>query len=73
MISLLITYDRHIEAINFYSWSPKQLLKVVSKLCKWTMPIMKQFKAVVRACYRAYFVAHVSKYLAANFVSWRPA
>ena len=27
------------------------------------------FKAVVRACYRAYLVAHVFKYLAPNFVS----
>ena len=28
---------------------------------------------VVRACYGAYFVAHVLKYLAPNFVSGRPA
>ena len=31
------------------------------------------FKVVDRACYGAYFVAHVFKYLAPNFVSGRPA
>ena len=30
-------------------------------------------KVVVHACYRSYFVAHVFKYLAPNFVSRRPA
>ena len=30
-------------------------------------------KVVIRACYGAYFVAHVFKYLALNFVSGRPA
>ena len=29
-------------------------------------------KVVVRACHAAYFVAHVFKYLAPNFVSGRP-
>ena len=32
-----------------------------------------RLKVVVRACYGAYFVAHVFKYLMANFVSGRPA
>ena len=31
------------------------------------------FKVVVRACHGTYFVAHVFKYLAPNFVSGRPA
>ena len=30
-------------------------------------------KVVVSACYGAYFVAHVFKYMAPNFVSGRPA
>ena len=30
-------------------------------------------KVAVRACHGAYFVAHVFKYLAPNFVSGRPA
>ena len=30
------------------------------------------FKVVVRACYEAYFVVHVFKYLAPNFVSGKP-
>ena len=30
------------------------------------------FKVVVRSCYGAYFVAHVSKYLTPNFVSGKP-
>ena len=30
-------------------------------------------EVVVRACYGAYSVAHVFKYLASNFVSGRPA
>ena len=30
-------------------------------------------KVVVRACYGAYFVAHIFKYLAPNFASGRPA
>ena len=30
-------------------------------------------KVVVRACYGAYFVAHISKYLVPNFVSGRLA
>ena len=32
-----------------------------------------KLKVVVRACHGAYFVAHVFKYLAPNFVSGRPA
>ena len=32
----------------------------------------QNFKVVVRACYGAYFVAHVLKYLPPNFVSGRP-
>ena len=34
---------------------------------------MDQIKVVVRACYQAYFVGHVFKYLGPNFVSGRPA
>ena len=30
-------------------------------------------RVVVRACYRTYFVEHVFKYLAPNFVSGKPA
>ena len=32
-----------------------------------------RFKVVVRACYGAYFVKHIFKYLAPNFASGRPA
>ena len=35
--------------------------------------IMRNLKVVVRACYGAYFVAHIFKYLVPNFVSERPA
>ena len=31
------------------------------------------FKVVVRACYGAYFVAHVFKYFVSKFVSGKPA
>ena len=34
---------------------------------------MLHIKVVVRACHGAYFVAHVFKHLASNFVSGRPA
>ena len=34
--------------------------------------VFNAIKAVVRACYGAYFVAHVSKYLVPKFVSGRP-
>ena len=36
-------------------------------------PGQDRVKVAVRACYRAYFVSHVFKYLAPNFVSGRPA
>ena len=35
--------------------------------------MIKSFKVVVRACYEAYFVVHVFKYLSSNFVSGRLA
>ena len=38
-----------------------------------TKPGRNWVKVAVRACYRAYFIVHVFKYLSADFVSGRPA
>ena len=38
-----------------------------------TLRLYVTLKVVVRACYRAYFVAHVFAYLVPDFISGRPA
>ena len=41
--------------------------------CRHQSCVKRTIKVVVRACYEAYFVAHVFKYLPPKFVSGRPA
>ena len=65
---------------NFPIWPPCfSLGDRLSWDCLWQISaslIVEQmwiFEVVVRACYEAYFVAHIFKYLAPNFASGRPA
>ena len=59
-----------------------RLIQCAPKLIYLFWPIFTDFpdevfspnlKVVVRACYGAFLVAHVFKYLAPNFVSGKPA
>ena len=76
LISRIFGYNQ-VEIVSYTSNGQQKCpFSVVSEKLNSTMFWLiysYDLKVIVRACYGAYFVAHVFEYLAPNFASGRPA
>ena len=70
-VSRRIMFTEAISTVKIGIAYMKTLEEVLDERYAWNYIVNLFYSFVVRACYRAYIVAHVFKYLAPNFVSGR--